>query len=680
MTTGFDLSIDAATHSLVLRAAPLGFESSWDMTRELIGRLLSSLAVTSVEVDRSKAMAILHLPAAQWPLDMHAVSPSPLRAIADGMRQPAAVNHLLSDVYATCPRMVLRKTARRVTAGSIVSQTRGRVRIRHPLLRRNADLVWQVRSLLAMMRGIDAVSASARTGSLLIRFQDRLITPEKLLSAIEEIIDEWDAAASSLKNPPVISWIAAGTCLGLAVATLVQPALAPFAAGALICSNLPTLGRGVVELCTFRWKVASLYTVIMGTTLASGQFLAAALMQASVTGWHAWTNHRLRGVVRDLTLLSHVGVANEIGQVRCEVGELKSRTSLIQKTVHSAICEAIGNGAATPRGAAVASKFVPYTFATGAAALMVGDLTTLAAVLRPDFSTGSSLSDRLGTLSSVSHLLHEGWLVRSGSALHKLASINTIVVTNCSMVSAGSDPEIEIERLSGVSRRITLHTIDGSAADCISHVRALRETKKHVAVLGDHDILRQLSNTDVVRISLTPEDTRGIEHADLIALHSEPQRLGDLLRVLHETRQPAILGWTAILACNALAVSGAFLIGLTNLHVIALTNAGIFAAGVLHRRQFRRSREILSSHTLREWGSSPSRWNSRPLNNRLLPDEENESMLEPANCCSESCELNTPGGTDRVPSRNSGLITLNVESEIPSTGLTLEVSGTFHEH
>jgi len=131
-------------------------------------------------------------------------------------------------------------------------------------------------------------------------------------------------------------------------------------------------------------------------------------------------------------------------------------------------------------------------------------------------------------------------------------------------------------------------------------VQELRRSNEHVAVVGDLEVLSQLADIDVVRISLTPEQCLGHQHADLIALHSEPQRLDDLLRVLHETRRPGLLGWTAILACNTLAISGAFLAGLTSLHVVALTNVGVLTAGLMCEGQVRRSRRLLSAHGIRK--------------------------------------------------------------------------------
>jgi hypothetical protein len=198
--------------------------------------------------------------------------------------------------------------------------------------------------------------------------------------------------------------------------------------------------------------------------------------------------------------------------------------------------------------------------------------------------------------------LHEGWLVTHGAALDAMARVNTIVVTDPSGV-AGSPPELRIRLLTHTSHPIEVHELKGTLADCVNHVRELREVSHQVAVVGSQAVLSQIAELDLVRISLTPEQCLGQAYADVIALHAEPGRLPDLLRILQETREPARKGWAAIIGCNAIAISGAFLVGLTSLHVILITNAGVLAAGLFYERHVRRSKHLLLTHRL---GQAPS--------------------------------------------------------------------------
>jgi hypothetical protein len=665
MTGRFQLSIDPTSRSVTLRAIQLSLESPWETVRQVVGRLLASPPVESIEIDRRTATAILKLKDCG---ETPAKPDASVREIAASLRTPVTSCYIPGDVYSRSSQLIFSKTGAGFTAASVLSQIPGRIRLRHPLLQRNADLARRVEVYLAANPDVVDVSASSLTGSVLILYRIGSATPIRLISALETIVANTDLAVASLANPPISHWVAAGICLGLATATIAQPILAPATAAALVFSNLPTLSRGIVELCTWRWKVSSLYTVIMGTTLITGQFLVAALMQTTITCWHAWTNHRLRRLVQDLTSLpdltdvieqaiatkatdltsvrfapgstihvtsgcmlpfdgivvsgegdldehgvrgtrhpTHRSVGDEVFAgsvvlkgalcVNIVAADAKTRLSAIRSTLHALICETVGSGGATPRAKQMASQFVPYTFGAGVAALFVGDISTLAAVLRPDFCTGASLTDRLGTLSSASHLLHEGWLVTNSAALDAMSRVNTIVLTDTSG-TVGAPPELRVSMLSVTPNPVELHELKGTLADCVNHIRELCLCEQRTAVVGDHIILSQLTNLDVVRISLTPERCLGQRYVDLIALHSEPQQLLDLLRILRETRQPGRQAWAVVVGCNALAISGAFLVGLTSLHVVVLTNAGVLAAGLLCERHVRRSKDLLLNHSI----------------------------------------------------------------------------------
>ena len=581
MSQPSNLQIDLQSRTVVLRAAVLGLAGTWDGGRELVGRLLSAPCVESVLVDRTRGTATMRLtPAANVQPSATADVSDELRTIAASLRQSATPHHVIGDAYAQCQHLELQKHESGVTAGTIFHSLPGRVRLRHPLLQQNPDLAVRVQTAIEALPGVSSVSASTRTGSVLILFQPDVTTPAKLLSKLERIVNGLDECESLLAGPPTSYWIAAGTCLGLAVATeFFVPGLSAATAVALVGFNLPTLGRGLKELVTFQWGVPALYSVIMGTTLASGAYLAAALMQASVTAWHSWSSYRLRQVVRDLTLEQEQAAPERLlntpaadaegnlaprfvpgmrvnlqvgatlpfdgivvdgegefeehrvrgvtgkalrvcgdqvfagsvlihGQVQVEVVAVDADTRLatIRRTVRSVIGKTAGNGGPTVRGKALASRFVPYTFVTGTAAFLVGGLPTLAAVLRPDFVTGPSLSERFGTLSGVSHLLHAGWLVNNPEALHELTGIKTIVIAHRDRDGA-ANAELRVVQtpLTVYSRTVEVHEIAGSEDDCLEYIDELTATGRRIAVVACHHILGQFMEDEVVRISFTPE-------------------------------------------------------------------------------------------------------------------------------------------------------------------------------
>lgn len=620
-----------------------------------------------------------------------------LRTIAASLRQSA--HHVVGDAYAQCKRLELQKSETGVTAGIVFHALPGRVRLRHPLLEKNPDLCVRVQGALGVMAGVDSVTTTTRTGSVLVLFQPNTTTPEKLLTKVERVVSGLDDCESLLAGPPASYWIAAGTCLTLAVTSAYFiPGLGPATAIALVGFNLPTLGRGLKELVTLNWGVSALYTVIMGTTLASGAYLAAALMQASVTAWHSWSSYRLRQVVRDLMLEQEtpdqlLDDANSLGQPRYAPGVLvnvqlgvtlpfdgivisgegefeehrvrgvtgtalrrvgdqvfagsvlvtgqvqvevvavgaNTRLATIRRTVRSVIGKTAGKGGPTKRGKALASRFVPYTFVTGTAAFLVGGLPTLAAVLRPDFATGPSLSERFGTLSGVGHLLHEGWLVNSPDALYDLSRIKTVVIAHREHDDSETT-ELRVTRtpLRVGSRVVDVHEITGSEDDCLEYIDELTATGRRVAVAACHHILGQFLEDEVIRISLTPEAGVGPQHADLIALHSEPQRLESLLHILHETDAPGRNAWAVVLGCNALAISGAFLVGLTSLHVVVLTNIGALAAGAMYSRHMRRADRLLAAR--RECGQSTGHEILLPAACEDEAEEVTPAITAPSEC------------------------------------------------
>ncbi len=701
MVSASHMQIDLQSRTVVLRTTALGQETAWEGTSELVGRLLSAPCVESILIDRTQSMATLRLTPTEpdRPATVEGCS-SELRTIAACLRQSTVPQRLISDAYAQCPRLQLQKHETGITAGVVFHALPGRVRLRHPLLRKNPDLALRVESAIGSTSGVNSVATSTTTGSILILFQPDATTPAKLLGKLERIVSGLDDCESLLAGPPMSYWLSATTCLGLAVATeFFTPGLGPATALALVGFNLPTLTRGLSELLTFQWRVSALYTVIMGTTLASGQFLAAALMQASVTTWHCWSSYRLRQVVRELTLaqesperlLNDAGTAADFeprfapgmivnvpagvalpfdgivvagegefdehrvrgiagiahrttgehvfagsvltsGQLKVEVVAVDASTRLaaIRRTVRSVIGQMAGQGGPTLRGKALASRFVPFTFATGTAAFLIGGLPTLAAVLRPDFATGPSLTERFGTLSSVSNLLHEGWLVNNPVILQELGRIKTIVIARVNHPGPHADtrpePHIIRTKIAVGLRHVDVHEVDGTEAECLEYIRHLDSPNRRIAVVASHHILSQFTENEVLRISFTPEDGVGPQHADLIALHAEPQRLKSLLCVLHETSAPSRNAWAVVLACNSLAISGAFLIGLTSLHVVVLTNIGALAAGAMYGRHTQHASRLLCSRKVR--GLPPD-------HEILLPAPEADADLksaEPREC------------------------------------------------
>lgn len=687
MSPSIELTVDRHTGDVTLCSPVLAFDHPWRHAQSFISRVLAADGVETVLIDRRTQTATIRLRKSPGPTQgsvSATASPSSnpaesLRQLANALRESSSSDVNVSDEYASIDRLVLQKTDEGLAGGMIVHSLPGRIRIRHPLIKKT-DIA-RVQNSLAAVPGVHSVSVSPVTGSVLILFDRAVAAGQQLLGKLEGALTLDSRRINLLNGPPASRWVASGICLGLAaVSTASVPALAPVTAAALVGFNLPTMIQGVTELVTLKWRVASLYTVIMGTTLISGQFLAAALMQASITCWHGWSSRRLRRIASRLeqqaqvplfisrsqpqfleegdkfpdTLIgSDVLVSPETvlpfdGEIVSGEGELDehsvrgtthivrrrvgdavfagsilrsgslrvritaiengTRVARIRETLLASIAELPGAGTPTKRGQLHASRFVPFTFATGTAAFMVGDLSTLAAVLRPDFATGPSISERFGALSSVGHLWDQGWLVQNPDVLHELARTEAVIVCRSMAIQDGNTSgdalQVKMRSISLGGRQLSVYDVVGQEEQCVDFARQLRG-EKTVALVADSTLLKRFEAGELIRISMTPEQALMDHSADLISLRGEATQIEDLWHVLMDAQRPHHHGWAAVMACNILAISGAFLVGLTSLHVVLITNLGALAVGALYDRHVKRSSQILSAAPLKSAAVKP---------------------------------------------------------------------------
>ncbi|MFO0919131.1 MAG: hypothetical protein U0872_12550 [Planctomycetaceae bacterium] len=620
MDTPITISIDARTGGLALHGSVWERATLWPDLKRLLNRILAISEVGAVRVDRRQGFAIVQ--PSETDRDGSRINGSKLiRKIADAIRRPSS-DFSVSDAYAELPSIQFSKLADDIIGGSVSSSAPGRTRLRHPLLKGAPGLEAIVRPLLAHEAGIRKVSVSSATGTLLIQHAAS-VTPPQLLIVLERALAR--AGQVKVDRGMASRLIRGGGCLGLAaVAEVFVPGLIPLAAGALVINNLPTLGRGLRELATLRWRLPALYTVIMGTTIVSGQVLAAAIMQLSIVGWYWWSNRRLRLLVDDLLssqTLSHVADAGDPPVALLDARQ-ENRPALEQDNPESSnfrplrshtACDRLIASLArltsendpTRQGHERAAQIVPLTFATGAAAALTSDIATLAAVLRPDFATGPSIAERLSMVVGVRRLLDQGWLVLRPEALSRLPNIDSVVLLEPSGAASGPVsvesvvvPRHEIPVLAASRQRwelqtaratVDVHRVSGSPQAAHAYVRRLIEGGATLAVCGASNFLAEFNDEPVIRIV---DDCLRFDQScagDIVALpgRCEMPELWDTL--MRETR--SVRGvWPAVLTCNLAAVLGAFAVGLTSLHVIVLTNLGTWAAySYFNERLHRRS-------------------------------------------------------------------------------------------
>ena len=84
--------------------------------------------------------------------------------------------------------------------------------------------------------------------------------------------------------------------------------------------------------------------------------------------------------------------------------------------------------AVTPHGEEFGKRAVAPTLAAAGVGLLVGDITTAAAILRPDYATGPGLGFSLETLRDIAECARLGVLIRDPSALARIAAADIFLL------------------------------------------------------------------------------------------------------------------------------------------------------------------------------------------------------------------------------------------------------------
>ncbi len=163
----------------------------------------------------------------------------------------------------------------------------GRLRLRIGLLRGKPGLAQRVERLLETVPGVRSVSAGPWIGRLLVQYDPSRLPRGRLLVAIGEAFHGPDVWSRSLPEPVPLGFTAVNATLGVAVAGhFLMPALQPLSAVLLVATNLGTFRIALRELRSGRFGLPVLYTAIVATTVASGQFITSALMTWFFRYWH----------------------------------------------------------------------------------------------------------------------------------------------------------------------------------------------------------------------------------------------------------------------------------------------------------------------------------------------------------------------------------------------------------
>ena len=448
--------------------------------------------VRAVSIDRSRGVArIEYEPEALRP---DAMLERVAAALRDGKENGSGA-HLgaLPPAEGAWTALRIVRSGSMLTTWDVVHESRGRVRLRNDALCSDQELAHRIVRELSAVGGVTACDVRRVTGSLLVRFEPAVLDTCRLVRILDRLLAGSAHALAHAGDPAPAPFAVANASVGLAaLGEFALPALLPASALLLVGSNVPTLRAAWSELRTRRPGLPVLYATIIAATLASGQFLAAALMAWMVKFWHRQHRGRLLATRRlllpgiaqhhrlarraspdtaevlldelrpgDCVTVPAGGIVPADGRVfsgwalveegllhgrggvllkptgsrvfagsRVHEGELKLEVERVGSSTHaaalaralfSAAVPAASRSAVTAHGQQFAERTVVPTLATAGLGLLVGDLTTAAAVLRPDYATGPGLGVALELLEDTAECARRGVVVRDPSALRRLA-------------------------------------------------------------------------------------------------------------------------------------------------------------------------------------------------------------------------------------------------------------------
>jgi cation transport ATPase len=173
-----------------------------------------------------------------------------------------------------------------VSTCEVVSDRPGRIRLNHEDLRRDPALAERVERLLRSVPGVARAVVGWWSGRLSVWYDPGELSAEGVVRLAEEALEGTTAWALALEPPQRTRYALANTTLGVAaLADFVLPVLAPVSAGLLVGTNLKTFRAAWLQARGRTFGLPVLYSVIVVTTLASGQFLASALMSWTFRFW-----------------------------------------------------------------------------------------------------------------------------------------------------------------------------------------------------------------------------------------------------------------------------------------------------------------------------------------------------------------------------------------------------------
>lgn len=195
-------------------------------------------------------------------------------------------------------RLVLFRYGDRVTPWQVMTDRPGLLELRRLELGKNASKRRRLFSVLESMRGVKAFQSRRSSSRLVINYDPTYLNAAQILRLVDEVFqkDSW----VNLQEIQRTSYGMAPATVAISAGALFVPEFAIASAVLLMGMNIPTVGKALTELSSRRFGLPVLYSTILITTLATGQFLPASLMTWFFRFWRRRFEQKLEHVQFDM--------------------------------------------------------------------------------------------------------------------------------------------------------------------------------------------------------------------------------------------------------------------------------------------------------------------------------------------------------------------------------------------
>ncbi len=296
--------------------------------RDFLRRIFRLEEVRSVEIDRTLGSALVRHDRGDLDIDrVFGRMSSTLRD--DRPKGPGPAVEALPVADPSQPIVRVSRYGSTLSSWEVVHELPGRLRLRHEGLRKVGPFAEEVQGELLAIQGVRSCRVNPWTATLLVHHDPAALSTGQVLRVLDHIAEGSALALAHQGQGPTVRFGLANASVALAVAgEFAVPALLPASAALLVASNLRTFRAAWAEVRRREVGLPVLTTTIVGVTLVSGQFLAAALMGWSFKFWHQRHRDRVHATRRDLipAMAQHRRFARlwtEGGEVEVTLEQLK---------------------------------------------------------------------------------------------------------------------------------------------------------------------------------------------------------------------------------------------------------------------------------------------------------------------------------------------------------------------